>query len=91
MWQEKLEAELDMMHKKLELKKNAHSTSTQPNLKITSFQGTPTDWVWFSNMLVMQVHTKFGYLLEMVSLKAKENIPNLKPGEMGYKIASEYG
>lgn len=54
-------------------------------------------------MFVTQVHAKpisaeekFGYLLEMVSPKVRESIANLKPGEMGYKVAwerlqSEYG
>lgn len=93
MWREKLEAELDMTHKKLELEKNARSTTAKlPKLKITSFKGTPTDTVQFSNMFVTQVQAKsisaeekFGYLLEMV--KVGESIANLKLGEMGYKIA----
>lgn len=93
MWREKLEAELDMTHKKLELEKNARSTTAKlPKLKITSFKGTPTDSVQFSNMFVTQVQAKsisaeekFGYLLEMV--KVGESIANLKLGEMGYKIA----
>lgn len=103
-WEEKLEAELEITHKKLELERNARSTTAKlPKLKITSFKGTPTDWVRFSNMFITQVHNKpisaeekFGYLLEMVSPKVRESIANLKPGEMGYKVAwerlqSEYG
>ncbi|XP_067041060.1 troponin I-like [Acropora muricata] len=104
MWQEKFEAELEMTHKRLELEKNARSTTAKlPKLRITPFKGTPTDWVRFSNMFVTQVHAKsisaeekFGYLLEMVSPKVRDSIANLKPGEMGYKAAwerlqSEYG
>ena len=39
---------------------------------------------------------KFGYLLEIVNPKVRDKIANLKPGEMGYKIAwdrleREYG
>ena len=74
-WEEKLKAELEITHKKLELERNARSTTAKlPKLKITSFKGTPTDWVRFSNMFITQVHNKpisteekFGYLLEMVS------------------------
>ena len=96
-WEEKLEAELEITHKKLELERNARSTTAKlPKLKITSFKGTPTDWVRFSNMFITQVHNKsisaeekFGYLLEMVSPKVRESIANLKPGEMGYKVAWE--
>ena len=95
--QEKLEAELDMAKRKLEMEKNARSTSAKlPKLKITPFKGTPTDWVRFENMFVTQVHDKpiseeekFGYLLEMVSPKVREKVANLKPGPMGYKIAWE--
>ena len=97
MWQEKFEAELEMSHKRLELEKNARSTTAKlPKLRITPFKGTPTDWVRFSNMFVTQVHAKsvsaeekFGYFLEMVSPKVRESIANLKPGEMGYKVAWE--
>ena len=97
MWQEKFEAELEMTHKRLELEKIARSTTAKlPKLRITPFKGTPTDWVRFSNMFVTQVHAKsisaeekFGYLLEMVSPKVRESIANLKPGEMGYKVAWE--
>lgn len=81
-WEEKLEAELDMTHRRLELEKSARSTAVKlSKLKITSFKGTPTDWVRFSNMFITQVHNKpisaeekFGYLLEMVSAKVRENI-----------------
>lgn len=66
---------MEITHKKLELERNARSTTAKlPKLKITSFKGTPTDWVRFSNMFITQVHNKpisteekFGYLLEMVS------------------------
>jgi len=48
MWQEKFEAELEMTHKRLELEKNARSTTAKlPKLRITPFKGTPTDWVRF--------------------------------------------
>ena len=54
-------------------------------------------------MFITQVHNKsisaeeeFGYLLEMVNPNVRAKIANLKPGEIGYKIAwerlkSEYG
>ena len=55
-----------------------------------------TDWVRFENMFLTQVHgkpisaeEKFVYLLEMVSHKVREKIANLKPGEVGYKVARE--
>ena len=44
MWQEKFEAELEMTHKRLELEKNARSTTAKlPKMRITPFKGTPTD------------------------------------------------
>ena len=104
MWQEKIDAELQATHKRLELEKEARSTSAKlPKLIITPFKGTPTDWVRFENMFITQVHNKsisaeekFGYLLEMVNPNVRAKIANLKPGEIGYKIAwerlkSEYG
>ena len=97
LWQEKLEAELQMTQKKLDMEKAVRSTTAKlPKLKITPFKGTYTDWVRFENMFLTQVHEKpisveekFGYLLEMVSPKVREKIANLKPGEDGYKIAWE--
>ena len=97
LWQEKLEAEFRMTEKKLEMEKAARSTTAKlPKLKITPFKGTPTDWVRFENVFLTQVHEKpisaeekFGYLLEMVSQKVREKIANLKPGELGYKVAWE--
>ena len=104
MWQEKFEAELEATHRRLELEKDTRSnTAKLPKLKITPFKGTPTDWVRFENMFVTQVHNrsisaedKFGYLLEMVSPNVRARIANLKPGEVGYKVAwerlkAEYG
>ena len=59
MWQEKLDAELDMAKKKLELEQSVRSTTAKlPKLKITPFKGTPTDWVRFRNMFATQVHEK---------------------------------
>ena len=99
LWQERHEAELRMTQRKIEIEK----TAKLPRLKITPFNGTPTDWVRFENMFLTLVHEKastaeekYGFLLEMVSPKVREKIANLKPGEVGYKIAwerlkSEYG
>ena len=104
MWQEKIDAELQATNKRLELEKEACSTTaTLPKLIITLFKGTPTNWVRFENMFITQVHNKsisteekFGYLLEMVNPNVRAKIANLKRGEIGYKIAwerlkSEYG
>ena len=104
MWQEKIDAQLQGTHKRLELEKEARSTTAKlPKLIITPFKGTPTDWVRFENMFITQVHNKsisaeekFGYLLEMVNPNVRAKIANLKLGEIGYKIAwerlkSEYG
>lgn len=53
MWQEKLDAELEATHKRLELEKDARSTTAKlPKLKIIPFKGTPTDRVRFANMFV---------------------------------------
>ena len=99
-----IDAKLQATHKRLELEKEARSTSAKlPKLIITPFKGTPTDWVRFENMFITQVHNKsisaeekFGYLLEMVNSNVRAKIANLKPGEIGHKIAwerlkSEYG
>ena len=104
LWQEKHEAELRMTQRKIEMEKTARSSTAKlPKLKITPFNGTPTDWVRFENMFKTLVdekattaEEKYGFLLEMVSPKVREKIANLKPGEAGYKIAwerlkSEYG
>ena len=53
MWQEKIDAELEVTHKRLELEKEAHSTTVElPKLIITPFQGTPTNRVRFEKMFV---------------------------------------
>ena len=53
MWQEKIDAELEVTHKWLELEKEAHSTTVELlKLIITPFKGTPTNWVRFENMFV---------------------------------------
>ena len=93
MWQENFEAELEATHRRLELEKNACSTTAKlPKLRITPFKGTPMDWVRFSNMFVTQVHAKpistkekFRYLLEMMSPKVRESMANLDgvQGSMG--------
>ena len=93
-----------MTQRKIEIEKTARSSAAKlPKLKITPFNGTPTDWVRFENMFLTLVHEKasiaeekYGFLLEMVSPKVREKIANLKPGEVGFKIAwerlkSEYG
>ena len=48
MWDEKIDAELQATHKRLELEKEARST-TEKLLKLirTPFKGSPTDWVRF--------------------------------------------
>ena len=101
MWQEKIDAELQATHKRLELEKEARSTTAKlPKLIITPFKGTPTDWVRFENVFTTQVHNKsisaeekFGCLLEMVNSNVRAKIANLKPGEIGYteRLKSEYG
>ena len=59
MWEEKLDAELELAQKKLEMENNARATTAKlPKLRITPFKGTPTDWVRFENMFVTQVHSK---------------------------------
>ena len=97
MWQEKIDAKLQATHKRLQLEKEARSTTAKlPKLIITSLKGTPTNWVRFENMFITQVHNKsisaeekLGYLLEMVNPNVRAKVTNLKPGEIGYKIAWE--
>ena len=103
-YEEKFRAELCVVEQKLEMETAAKATHAKlPKLKITPFKGTPTDWVRFENMFVTQVHNKpispeekFGYLLEMVTPAVRGKIGNLRPSEVGYKIAweqlkTEYG
>jgi hypothetical protein len=82
MVEEKLQAGLRMTEKKLKMEKAARSTLAKlPKLKITQFNGTTVDWVRFDNMFITQVDSKpisdeekFGYLLEMVSIKVRDKI-----------------
>ena len=69
MWEENLEAELELVQKELEMENNARAITAK-----LPFKGIPTDWVRFENMFVTQVHTKpisveekFGYVLEMIT------------------------
>ena len=53
LWQEKIAAELQATHKRLEVEKEARSTTAKlPKLIITPFKGTPTDWVRFENIFI---------------------------------------
>ena len=84
-----------MAEKKLEMEKTAVSSSTKlPKLKITPLKGTAGDWVRFENMFFSKVgaklisdEEKFGYLLESIGPKVRDQITNLKPGTAGYKTA----
>ena len=97
MWEEKFKAELKMTEKKIELERTAKASLAKlPQLKITPFKGTATDWVRFENMFLTQIDSrpisdeeKFGYLLESVGPKVRDRIANLKPGTVGYKTAWE--
>ena len=86
MWEEKLDAELEIAQKKLEMKKNARTTTGKlPKRRITPFRRTSTDWFRLENMFVTQVHSKpisaeekfASYLLEMVTPAVSEKIGNL--------------
>ena len=92
-----MKAEIKLTEKKLEIEyKTKASYSKLPELKVTPFNGTMTDWVRFSNMFSSQVlskefsdEIKFGYLLEMVNPRVREKIANLKPGKIGLEAAWE--
>lgn len=75
-WEEKFDAELELAQRKLRY------NCKLPNLKITAFKGTSTDWVRFENMFVTQVHTKLTSAEEMVTLAVRGKIGNLKPGTL---------
>ena len=83
---EKLEAELLVAEKKLEMEKAAVSNTTKlPKLKITPFKGAAGDSIRFENMFMTQADAKsisdeekFGYLLQSVSPKVRDRIANLK-------------
>ena len=95
--EERIKAEIKLAEKKLEIEyKTKASYSKLPELKVTPFNGTMTDWVRFSNMFSSQVlskgfsdEIKFGYLLEMVNPRVREKIANLKPGKIGLETAWE--
>ena len=100
----RMKAKLRLTERKLELEAEAKTTySKLPELRVTQFKGTRLDWVRFENMFTTQVlnkgfsdEIKFGYLLEMVNSKVREQIANLKPSTEGLKIAwdrlkTEYG
>ena len=94
-WEKRMEAEMKLAERKLELEAGAKANySKLPELRVTQFKGTMSDWVRFENMFTTQVlykgfsdEIKFGYLLEMVNSKVREKIANLKPGSEGLKIA----
>jgi len=96
-WGEKFRAELRVAEQKLEMESATTATHAKlPKLIVTLFKENSSDWVRFENMFVTQVHSrpvsdeeKFGYLLEMVVPKVREQISNLKPGTLGYKTAWE--
>ena len=95
MWEEKFNAELKMTEKKIELERTAKASLAKlPQLKITPFKGTATDWVRFESMFLTQIKSrpisdeeKFGYLLESIGPKVRDRIANLKPETVGYKTA----
>ena len=100
----RMRAELKLTEKKMEMERAEKQRRTKlPELKITPFKGTPSDWIRFENMFTSQIHKstisdeeKFGYLLELVGPKVRDRFSNLKPGTVGYKTAwdrlqSEYG
>ena len=94
--QEKMQAEVKMTEKKLEMENRAKSTVAKlPKLRISPFNGTVADWIRFENTFISQVHSKpisdekFGYLLETVQTKVRQKISNLKPSTSGYQTAWE--
>ena len=59
MWLEKIDAELAATHKRLELEKEARSTTAKlPKLTRTPFKARSTHWMRFKNMFVTQVQNK---------------------------------
>ena len=51
LWEERLEAEIKLTEKKLELENAAKTSRAKlPKLKITAFKGTPEDWIRFENI-----------------------------------------
>ena len=81
----KTEAELLATQKKRKICSVNHN-------EITKIKNNPLRW----HVLHTSIHgkpisaeEKFGYLLGMVSHKVREKIANLKPGEVGYKVAWE--
>ena len=104
MWEEKRRAELEITERRVEIEREAKSTSAKlPKLKITPFKGTVVDWVRFENIFLTQIdkqpisdEEKFGYLLELVNPKVRDRLANLKPSTEGYETAwkrlkAEYG
>ena len=103
LWKEKMKAELKLAEKKIEMEKTAKATRSKlPELKITRFKGTSSDWIRFKNMFTSQIDNKalsdekFGYLLELVNPKVRDRLSNIIPSALGYKTAwdrlkSEYG
>ena len=92
--EERMNAEIVVF--KIEMQAKAKLKSKLPELKISPFDGTASDWMRFENMFMAQVGSKpiseaekFGYLLEYVNPKVKARLSNLKPGPEGYKKAWE--
>eukprot|EP00795_Rhopilema_esculentum_P015931 gene15931-biopygen5314 len=97
LWEERMHAEIKLAEKKLEMECGAKATfSKLPELRVTPFKGTITDWIRFENMFTSQVlskgfsdEVKFEYLLEMVNPRVRDKIANLKPGKVGLETAWE--
>ena len=102
--EQKLQAELEITEKRMELEREAKSTNAKlPKLKIAPFKGTVVDWIRFENIFLTQIdkqpisdEEKFGYLLELVNPKVRDRLANLKPGTEEYQTAwkrlkAEYG
>ena len=95
-WEKTMEAEMKLAGRKFELEAGAKANySKLPELRVTQFKGTMSDWVRFENMFTTQVlnkgfsdEIKFGYLLEMVNSKVREKIADLKPGSV-YAVSNK--
>ena len=88
-----------MAEKKMEMEKTMKATHSKlPEFKIITFKRTSSDWIQFENMFTSQIgykvlsdEQKFGYLLELVSLKVIDRLSNIKPGMVWDRLKSKYG
>ena len=84
-----LEQKMEAAIKQKELTKKS-SVVKLPKLTITSFNGTPIDWVRFESQFTAMVYTQNVHLKELVDPRIRSVIDGLPFNEEGFSCAMKY-